>query len=134
MVDLIANRRYTYGKLSEEINRMANFMRTELGVVKGDRISILSLSSAEYMILYFATTRLGAMFVPLNSRLVPAEFIYYLKDSEPKAIFFDKHHQQIVDGFKKQVKISHYICLDNDDSVGKNLPVIWNGLSTKRPP
>jgi len=134
LVDAIKNRRYTYGKLSEEINKMANFMRKELGIVKGDRISILSLSSAEYMILFFATIRLGAMFVPLNSRLAPAEFIYYLTDSEPKAIFFDKHHQQIVAGFKQKVEIPHYICLDNDASEGVSLPAIWDGLSAKRPP
>ena len=35
--------RYTYAELNERANRLANWMRQELGVQKGDRVSILAM-------------------------------------------------------------------------------------------
>jgi fatty-acyl-CoA synthase len=134
LVDLVGNRRYTYGELADEIHKMANFLRKECGVVKGDRVAILALNRVEYIKLFFGASRLGAILVPLNIRLAPNEFIYYLQDAEPKAFFFDKNYLAIIDGLKSKVKIPHYVCIDDDNTVGKSLPAAWGGLSTQRPP
>ncbi len=64
LVDAIKNRRYTYGDLADAVHRMANFLRLELGINKGDRISVLSLNRSEYIVLFFAASRLGAILVP----------------------------------------------------------------------
>jgi fatty-acyl-CoA synthase len=77
---------------------------------------------------------LGAILVPLNFRLAPAEFIYYLEDAAPKAIFFDKDHQDRVDGFKGKIELKHYVCFDDNDTVGKALPKVWSALSNEPPP
>src|SRR4030043_1502808 len=110
LVDAILGRRYTYGDLSQSVNQTANFLRSELGTKKGDRIAVLSFNRTEYITLFFAASRLGAILVPLNSRLAPAEFIYFFKDSEPSAIFFDENHQSIVEGLKKKVNFGLYFC------------------------
>ncbi|GAI03960.1 unnamed protein product, partial [marine sediment metagenome] len=81
LVDVIQNRRYTYGQLADEVHRMANFLRSGLGIGHGDRVGVLSFNRAEYIKLLFATSRLGAILVPLNFRLAPGEFIYYLEDT-----------------------------------------------------
>ena len=36
LVDAIGNRRYTYGQLAREVNRMAHFLGSILGTKKGD--------------------------------------------------------------------------------------------------
>ena len=79
LVDVIRGRRYTYGQLADDIHRMANFLSFELGVVPGDRVACLSSNRTEYITLFFALGRLGAILVPLNFRLAPAEFVYYLE-------------------------------------------------------
>ena len=94
LVDVIDNRRYTYGELADDVHRMAVFLSTHLGIDQGDRVAVLSFNRVEYIKLFFALSRLGAILVPLNFRLAPAEFIYYLEDAAPKAIFFDKAHQE----------------------------------------
>ena len=88
LVDVIVDRRYTYGELSDDVHRMAGFLSKHLGVDPGDRVAVLSFNRAEYIKLFFALSRLGAILVPLNFRLAPAEFIYYLEDASPRAIFF----------------------------------------------
>ncbi len=128
LVDAIMNRRYTYGELSLEINRMAHFLVTELDIRKGDRVACLSFNRTEYIILFLALSRLGAVLVPLNFRLAKGEFVYFLKDSTPKAIFFDQPHQEVVAGFKTDVHVPHLVCLDTDNRVGRSLPDIWDSL------
>jgi fatty-acyl-CoA synthase len=113
---------------------MANYLSTDLGINQGDRVAVLSFNRVEYIKLFFALSRLGAILVPLNFRLAPAEFIYYLEDAAPKAIFFDKAHQERVEGFKSKTDLKHYVCFDEDDAVGQTLPKVWSGLSAEPPP
>lgn len=87
LVDAINGRRYTYGLLSAEVNRMARFLADRLGIVKGHRVACLSLNRPEYIILFLALSRLGAILVPLNFRLAKGEFVYFLEDAAPEAIF-----------------------------------------------
>ena len=133
LVDVIDNQRYTYGQLSEEVNRMANFLQMELDVGSGDRVACLAFNRVEYIKLFLALSRLGAILVPLNFRLAPAEFIYFLEDATPKAIFFDQAHQDRAKDFKGIVDMKHYICFDDDETVGQPLPSIWSSLSTDDP-
>jgi fatty-acyl-CoA synthase len=134
LVDVIANRRYTYGHLADEIHKMANFLHDDLAIQQGDRVACLSLNRAEYIMLFFALSRLGAILVPLNFRLAPSEFIYFIEDASPTAIFFDRDHRHHIEGFKDKVLINHYVCFDDDESNGWFLPRIWESLATTPPP
>ncbi len=134
LVDVIGGRRYTYGELSAEVCRMANFLREELGVEKGDRVACLSFNRAEYIFLFLGLSRLGAVMVPLNFRLARGEFDYFFEDAAPKALFFDGAHGDVVASFKDEVSLSHFVCLDDEDTVGRPLPRVWSDLSQAPPP
>ena len=69
LVDVIDDRRYTYGELSDDIHRMADLLSNHLGIEPGDRVAVLSFNRVEYIKLFFALSRLGAILVPLNFRL-----------------------------------------------------------------
>jgi fatty-acyl-CoA synthase len=134
LVDVIEGRRYRYGELAEEVYRLANFLGSELGVKPGDRVAVLSFNRADIIKLFFAGSRLGAILVPLNFRLAPNEFVYYLEDSSPQVLFFDQAHQFLVDDLKSKVKVDHLVCLDQDNTVGRSLAAAWDGLSSTPPP
>ena len=51
----------------------ANFLRDEYGVEKGDRVSILAHNSVAYVDLFYGLAKIGAIFAPLNWRLVARE-------------------------------------------------------------
>lgn len=59
-------RKRTYRELNERSNRLARAL-TGLGLVKGDRIAILSLNSIELMEAYLAQLKIGAITVPLGA-------------------------------------------------------------------
>lgn len=56
-------------------------MLAALGLRKGDRIAILRANSAEFIAASHAASRLGAIVVPINTRLAPPEVAHILSDS-----------------------------------------------------
>ena len=134
LVDSIENRRYTYGELADEIHRTANLLRIEFGIAKGDRVACLSFNRSGYIKLFFALSRLGAILVPLNFRLAIDEFVYYLEDSSPTAMFFDREHLDRAEQLSSRVDISHWICLDDNPSFGRALPDLVQHFTTVPPP
>ncbi|MCX7917880.1 MAG: AMP-binding protein [bacterium] len=59
---------YTYKKLEEETNRLANLLK-DLGVEKGKKVGIYMLNNPEYIYSYFAIFKIGAIAVPIDHRL-----------------------------------------------------------------
>jgi fatty-acyl-CoA synthase len=70
----------TYAGLEQRVNRLAHGLRG-LGVAAGDRVAYLGPNHPTFLETLFATALLGAIFVPLNTRLAPAELAYILDDS-----------------------------------------------------
>jgi fatty-acyl-CoA synthase len=76
---------WTYQRLWAAIEEAAR----GLDVARGERIAWLGYNSPEMLVLLFAAARRGAILVPLNWRLAPAEHDAILADCEPKLLFSD---------------------------------------------
>ena len=72
IVDLAADRRFTYRELNERINALAHALAAQ-GVQKGDRVALLMFNGIEFVDCLYAAAKLGAVAVPLNWRLVADE-------------------------------------------------------------
>ena len=59
------NERYTYAELNERVNRLADSIM-EMGLRKGDNAAIMLHNCHEYVEIYFALAKIGAVAVPLN--------------------------------------------------------------------
>ena len=70
----------THAELATRVASLARGFR-RLGVARGDRVAYLGGNSAAFLETMFAVLRLGAVFVPLNTRLAVAELAYMLDDS-----------------------------------------------------
>jgi len=77
----------TYAELDDLATRAARGLR-DRGVGRGDRVAYLGLNSVELVVAMLGTARLGAVFVPLNTRLAPPETAYVLGDSEPALLLW----------------------------------------------
>jgi fatty-acyl-CoA synthase len=60
-----------------------------VGVSRGDRVGCLMPNRTEYLATLWATTRLGAIFVPYNVRLVARELALVIGDSDPTVVVID---------------------------------------------
>ncbi len=78
----------TYSELDRRVNQASRVLQS-LGVGKGDHVALLLMNSIEYVELYFACGRIGAVAVPINLRLAPAEMAYVLGHSDSRVLVGD---------------------------------------------
>lgn len=96
LVDTISDRRITYKQWNAQANQTAHFLREKVGVKKGDRVAVLSTNCVEYMDVWFACQKLGAVLQNLNWRLAVPELEMILNDAKPVALCYSNDfHEQI---------------------------------------
>jgi fatty-acyl-CoA synthase len=78
----------TYRELADETDRISDLLWT-LGVRKGDRVAFLGENSPAFIEVLFGTLQLGAVFVPVNTRLAPPEIAHVLEDSGALILIHD---------------------------------------------
>ncbi|HXZ36869.1 MAG TPA: AMP-binding protein [Thermodesulfobacteriota bacterium] len=83
---VIDQKRLTFIDFYNNINSLAYNLEIA-GLKKGDRIGILSQNCYEFVLLYGAAARLGAIMLPLNWRLSAPEVEYILSDGRPRFLF-----------------------------------------------
>jgi fatty-acyl-CoA synthase len=70
----------TYAELADRARRLAHALRRR-GVARGDRVAYLGENDPAFVETFFACGLLGAVFVPLNTRLAAPELQYQLDDA-----------------------------------------------------
>lgn len=81
-------REFTYAELYERIQRLSHGL-ARLGVKQGDRVAYLATNSLEMYEGFYGVGQIGAIHVPLNSRLVGEDFVYILNHSGATVIYVD---------------------------------------------
>ena len=92
-------RRFSNREFNERVNRTAHALAA-LGVGKGERVAALLLNSIEFLEIFFACGKTGAIMVPVNFRLAVPELIYILKDSAPRALVYSSDFAEKVQAIK----------------------------------
>jgi acyl-CoA synthetase (AMP-forming)/AMP-acid ligase II len=90
------NRRYTYRKLAERVNRLASGLRNG-GLQKHDRVGFLCLNTPHLLEAHFAVPAAGGILVAMNTRLNSQEIDYILKHSGVKFLFVDDELYPLVE-------------------------------------
>ncbi len=75
--------RVSYGQLLERVNRVGNALRA-LGVRPEERVLLLLQDSPEFLYCFFGAIKMGAVAVPGNTLLKPAEYEYILNDTRAR--------------------------------------------------
>ncbi len=81
----------TYAALRERAARAAGFLASR-GVGRGDRVGVLAANSVALVELLLASGRLGAILVPLNTRLAGPELAGLVQDAAPAVLLHDGPH------------------------------------------
>ncbi|GAB4576040.1 MAG: long-chain fatty acid--CoA ligase [Anaerolineae bacterium] len=110
--------RYTYAQLNERASRIANYLRDTLGVEKGDRVSILAHNSVAYLDLFYGLAKIGAIFTPLNWRLVARELSYIVNDSAPKVLICGPEFTDVLAAMRPEIDVAHIMGIEGADVGG----------------
>ncbi|MCK1406680.1 malonyl-CoA synthase [Bradyrhizobium sp. 76] len=80
--------RISYGDLIARAGQMANVLVAR-GVKPGDRVAVQIEKSVANIVLYLATVRAGAVYLPLNTAYTLNELDYFIGDAEPSLVVCD---------------------------------------------
>lgn len=78
----------SYGDLIARAGQMANVLAAR-GVRPGDRVAVQVEKSVANIVLYLATVRAGAVYLPLNTAYTLNELDYFIGDAEPSLVVCD---------------------------------------------
>ncbi|MGA8292272.1 MAG: benzoate-CoA ligase family protein [Rhodoplanes sp.] len=84
---LFGDEAITYDELDAEVNRFGNALRPYLG--KGDRALLLLKDSPVFVAAFLGIMRIGAVAVPISTRLTAEDLAFVLTDSGAKALIVD---------------------------------------------
>jgi benzoate-CoA ligase len=85
---LCGQRVVSYAELAESVNRLGNALRA-LGVRMEERVALLLPDVPEWAFAFFGAIKLGAVAVPLNTNLKPADYLYLLNDCRARVLITD---------------------------------------------
>ncbi len=99
---IFGQKRITFRQYKEKCDHLAAGLVKE-GVETGDRVAIVANNSDEYVILYGAAAKIGAILLPVNWRFQKDEVEYVLNDCTPKIVFAGHEFQETVAEAAKNV-------------------------------
>jgi fatty-acyl-CoA synthase len=86
------NLRFTYAQFNERVDKLAKGLLF-IGISKGDHVGIWAKNVPDWLTFMFATAKIGAVLVTINTAYKNHELDYILKQSDMKAI-------AIIDGYR----------------------------------
>src|ERR1700759_4071258 len=87
-IEMLDGTRISYGDLIALAGQMANVLVAH-GVKPGDRVAAQTEKSVPGLVLYLATVRAGAVYLPLNTAYTLNELEYFIGDAEPSMVVCD---------------------------------------------
>jgi long-chain acyl-CoA synthetase len=90
------DRSYTYAALFQAIAGVALHLQQELRITAGSRVALLLENSDLYHIWYLAILSIGAVAVPLNSKLTSREIAFMVADSNASLIISEQSFDEIL--------------------------------------
>ncbi len=89
--------RISYSDFYDRILRMAAFLKRK-GIGADDVVAAFMKNSAAFLEIAFATSHLGAVFLPVNYRLARDEVEYILGDAGARLLFADDEYADLFKG------------------------------------
>jgi acyl-CoA synthetase (AMP-forming)/AMP-acid ligase II len=115
-VIVFEGQKWTFAQLNERANSLAHAL-AKLGIRRGDRVGMLQVNCNQYIEAYFATAKLGGIFVPLNFRAKADELSYMIANAETKVLFVGSRYLDMVDALLPQLAtVRHCVSIDKNET------------------
>lgn len=104
--------RVTHGQFHEQAARIARALAAS-GVQPQDRVSILSMNSVAYSLLYGACELAGFIAATINFRLAGPEIAPIVAEAQPAILFFEGQYAGLIDQIRGELTgIAHFVAID----------------------
>ena len=112
--DAATGREISYREWNAAANRTANYLRA-LGVERGDRVAVYATNSIDYLDVWMACGKIGAILQNLNWRLTVTELQLLLEDAAPVVLIYSDEYRQQVEQLRPQLaSVRHFVAFGDD--------------------
>jgi crotonobetaine/carnitine-CoA ligase len=125
---------YSYAQFDLSVNRTAHMLRS-LGIGGGDKINLHLGNCVEFLQLWFAAAKIGAVIMPTNVAATAAELEYLIDHSECRLIFTQSGHldvaRQVQEGCARVE--ATVVCGGSDHGDGPHFDTLQSSQSDQSP-
>lgn len=129
---ITAEVRWTYKEFNERVNQLAHYL-LEHGIRKGDRVALLCLTDHPFATIFMAAAKIGAIAVPLNFRLQPAELEGIVQDSEPSILFYDGEFSDQIKGLESAESLQHLVQVSFNNDLHPDYASVFQDYPASEP-
>ncbi len=117
--------RLTWREIKEIMECLAKGL-ADLGVRKGQKLAFMNASYLESVCFYLAARKVGAIFIPVNVRLVAREVEYIVINSDTEYLVYGHEYETLVEQIRGKVpQLKKIICIEKEgypcSGVGRSL-------------
>ncbi len=113
LIDHATGAEITFAAWNERVNRTANYLRS-LGVGKGDLVAVYAMNRVEYLDLFWAAPKIGAILQNLNWRLTVHELQGIVESGAPKVLVYSEDWRSQVEELKPSITtVEHVVAMTN---------------------
>ncbi len=105
--------RWSFRDLDQQATQTGHRLRS-LGIGAGDRIALLLRNDSPFVALVHALSRVGAILVPLNTRLTPSEINWQLADVQARLLIYDNANTQAATEVAHELPALRSVCVDEE--------------------
>ena len=137
LVDAASGDRVTYAEWNASANRTAHYLTGPLGVRAGDRVAVLAGNCIEYLDLWFACGKVGAVLQNLNWRLAEGELGALIEDAAPTVLVYGNDFADAAGRLREASDVAcvrHWVALDGQPLAGDPSLAERAGESAATPP
>jgi len=121
---------YSFAQVYERCTRLAHALRG-LGVERGDRVAYLGPNHPSFYETLFASGLLGAVLLPLNTRLAPPEHEFILRDAKPAVLIWSPATANSVEKMGADIPVQHLVSLGATTARGVCYEALLAAASTQ---
>jgi fatty-acyl-CoA synthase len=98
----------TYAQLADRADAVSRLLSSR-GIGRGDSVAYIGENSPEFLAALFGCAQVGAVFVPINTRLAPPEILHILADCRARMLIRDPEFAERTAPLVSAVGISHVV-------------------------
>ena len=106
------DKRFTYAQFFDRCDRWSSALQ-KLGIGQGDRVACIAPNTHGHLEAYYAVPQIGAVLVPINYRLLPADFEYIVNHSGAKVVCVHSDYLKDIDSIRARLpNVTHFVALE----------------------
>lgn len=111
--------KYTYQEFNERVNKLSHALQNQ-GIQKGDKVAFMLFNCNQLVETIYACSKIGAIFVPINSRFIGREIQHVLQNSQAIILIYDyRFSEEVQKASKKATSVKIFITVHGEDNFGK---------------